>query len=926
MTNISEEFAGTIDNAALFKKFSNLHLKHVQNNTSPDFRNEVLSQLKDIQQHNRTIIEKKFIEDGSGTHCAMRLSMLQDKIVNLIFRVATELVYPVEHPSTSENISIIAVGGYGRGTLAPGSDIDLLFLLPYKQTPWGESITEFVLYLLWDLGLKVGQATRNIQECIRQSRNDMTIRTTILEARFLCGDKQLFDELVKKFNKEIVANSGSEFIQAKLAERDDRHTQQGASRYLLEPNIKEGKGGLRDLNSLYWICKYVYQVQSGKELVEVGVFSQEEFARFQKCEDFLWAVRCQMHFTEGRAEERLSFDLQRKVATSLKYTTHGGLREVERFMKHYFLIAKDVGDLTRILCASLEEKHIKQTPPLSSLIKSLVRKNKLQKIKEFPDFTIENQRINIANSEVFTKDPVNLIRIFFFASTQNLSFHPEVMTRIRRSLHLITEELRNNETANRLFLKILTSRDDPESVLRTMNESGVLGLFIPEFGRVVAMMQFNLYHHYTVDEHLLRSVGVLSEIERGGLNEDHPLSTKIILEIQNRTALYVAVFLHDIAKGRPEDHSIEGARIAKKLCPRFGMTPSETETVSWLIENHLLMTDIAQTRDLHDTKTIDYIVNIIQNPERLKLLLILSVSDMKAVGPGVFNGWKGQLLRTLYYQIEMILVGGQSNQSLNQQIENSKSKLTNLLANWDKAELHSYLKSHHQPYWIRETINDQVKHANLVHKFHKNESKFETMVNTYAFEANTEITIFTYDDIRLLSKLAGACYIANANIIGSQIYTTNDGFALDIILVNRKFDNDEEEHSRSKRITDMISTTLLSSEPLDSKITGITTQMQYRRDRAFEHATNVLVTNSWSDAYTVIEISGLDRPGLLYYLTSTIADLKLKIASAHIATYGERAVDVFYVTDLNGKKISNVGRQQKIKTTLTNAFENTVSE
>ncbi len=923
MSEISEEFANWFNFDSLFAEFKKYFKAQNSSDEIVTVRNKILFQLKEVQQQGRSVIEDKLVEDGSGTSCAKRLSLLQDCIVKIIFRTATELVYPVNNPSTSERLSVIAVGGYGRGTLAPGSDLDLLFLFPYKITPWGESISEFVLYMLWDLGLNVGHATRNIHECIVLSQDNMTIRTTILEARYICGDKNLFNELVNRFNKKILTNSGADFIQAKLAERDERHKRQGASRYLLEPNIKEGKGGLRDLNSLYWICKYIYHVQSGQELVLAGVFSPEEFARFQKCEDFLWAVRCRMHFLEKRAEERLSFDLQRKVAVSLKYTTHGGLREVERFMKHYYLIAKDIGNLTRILCASLEEKHFKQTPPLSKLMRSLVRINKSQKIKEFPDFIIENKRINIVNSKVFINDPINLIRIFYVASIQNLPFHPEVMTRIRRSLHLITKDLRNNATANRLFVQILTSKDDPETVLRKMNESGVLGLFIPEFGRVVAMMQFNLYHHYTVDEHLLRSIGVLSEIERGELNEDHPLSTKIISEIHYRTALYVAVFLHDIAKGRPEDHSTEGAKIAKDLCPRFGLSPTETEIVSWLIENHLLLSDIAQTRDLHDTKTVDHIVNIIQNPERLKLLLILSVADMKAVGPGIFTGWKGQLLRTLYYQAETIMAGDQSKQTLNEQIKDSKSKLAKHLTNWNSSELNTYLESHKPPYWKREQLKEQIKHAELVEKFQKNKSKFEIMVNSNAFEANTEITIFAPDDIKLLAKLAGACYIADANIFGSQIYTTTDGFALDTILIKRKFANDEDERSRSKRITKMIATTLLNEGSLEKKIANFIKPYWYRRDHTFEQTTSVLVTNSWSNAYTVIEISGLDRPGLLYYLTSSIADLELLIASAHIATYGERAVDVFYVTDLDGKKIANTRQQRKIKQTLTNAFGST---
>ncbi len=915
------EFDGLIDADKLRAEFSDLTGPLDNNGAANEVRAQILARLKECLKSGRDLIEKKLRDDGGGTLCAERLCYLQDEIIRIIYDFATAHVYSVKNPSTSERMSVVAVGGYGRGTLAPGSDIDLLFVLPYKQTPWGESIVEYILYMLWDMGLKVGHATRSVDECIRLAKSDMTIRTAVLEARYVWGDEDLFEDLVTRFKSSVVQGTGPEFIAAKLAERDERHRNQGASRYLVEPNVKEGKGGLRDLNTLFWISKYFYLVESGDALVKKGVFSRSELARFRKCEDFLWATRCHMHFLTGRAEERLSFDIQREIAVRLSYTSHPGLREVERFMKHYFLIAKDVGDLTRILCAALEEEHIKSAPSLSRFLKSLGGRRRIQPIKGNSDFIIENQRINIAAPDVFKRDPVNLIRIFFLAGSHNIPFHPNAMKRIRRSLGLIDNSVRENETANRLFLKILTSRDDPESVLRRMNETGVLGRFVPEFGKVVAMMQFNMYHHYTVDEHLLRSIGVLSEIERGELDEDHPLSTQIIKGIQNRNALYVSLFLHDIAKGRPQDHSIAGARIAKELCPRLGLSPAETGLVAWLVENHLVMSMVAQSRDLNDQKTIQDFAKIVQSPERLKLLLILTVADIKAVGPGVFNGWKGQLLRTLYYETEPVLAGGHSQVSRKQQVAVAQNALLEKLTNWSTDERDAYLDRHYPAYWMRVNLEDQVKHAELIREADGAGTKLATLIRPHEFEAITEITVLAPDHPRLLTTIAGACFIAGANIVDSQIYTTTDGLALDTISVTRAFDKNEDELRRAERITEIIKNTLSGKNPMPEHVAQKAAKKRTNAAHTFDLETNVLVTNAWSDEFTVLEVSGLDRPGLLYDLTNAISNLNLNIASAHIVTFGERAVDVFYVTDLIGHKISSVARQNRIKQTLIEAFD-----
>src|SRR6202034_1222902 len=538
-----------------------------------ELRAAVAQRLKAALIQARQQAEALLLKDRHGRRCAEQLCRVQDEIIRILFEFARQELYPSQVPSEAERMTVVATGGYGRGLLAPGSDIDLLFLLPYKQTAWGEQIAEALLYCLWDMGLKVGHATRSVDDCIRHAKSDMTVRTALLETRYLFGDVKLYDELTQRFDKEVVQGTAPEFVAAKLAEREERHRRAGQSRYLVEPNVKDGKGGLRDLHTLFWIAKYVYRVREPDELIERGVFDRDEYKMFRRCEDFLWSVRCNMHFLTGRAEERLSFDVQRDIAVRLGYTEHPGLKDVERFMKHYFLTAKDVGDLTAILCAGLEERQAKPAPVLSRVIARLRPARSQQRLTETDEFVVNNNRINIAGPDAFQRDPVNLIRLFHLAQKHNLAIHPEAMRSATHSLNLIDAKLRGDEEANRLFLEILTSKNEAETVLRRMNEAGVLGKFVRAFGRIVAMMQFNMYHHYTVDEHLIRCIGVLNEIE-GGENRDVALAGELMRSIQprHRTLLYVALFLHDIAKGRIEDHSIAGARIARRLCPRLGLT------------------------------------------------------------------------------------------------------------------------------------------------------------------------------------------------------------------------------------------------------------------------------------------------------------------------------------------------------------------
>src|SRR2546421_1127065 len=822
--------AKLFDERALVAELALLADEHA--GSEQELRRAVAQRLKAVLAAGRKQAEQLLLKDRQGRRCAERLCFMMDEIIRVLFEFVVMHLYPSENPSDSEHMAIVATGGYGRGLLAPGSDIDLLFLLPYKQTAWGESVAEGILYCLWDMGLKVGHATRSVDECIRQAKADMTIRTALLEARYLLGDRKLYDDLVARFDKEIVQGTAAEFVAAKLAEREERLRRAGQSRYLVEPNVKDGKGGLRDLHTLFWIAKYVYRVRETDELLERGVFDAQEYRTFRRCADFLWSVRCNIHFFSGRAEERLSFDMQREIAIRLGYTSHPGMQDVERFMKHYFLVAKDVGDLTAILCAKLEDQQAKPAPVLSRMMAPL----------------------------------------------------------------------------------------RPSTNRRRMNETGVLGQFIRAFGKIVSMMQFNMYHHYTVDEHLLRCIGYLHEIERGG-NGEFVVASDLMRKIQpeHRAVLYVATLLHDIAKGRPEDHSIAGAKVARRLCPRLGFNAADTELVAWLIEEHLTMSRVAQSRDLSDRKTIENFAAVVQSVEQMKLLTILTTADIRGVGPGVWNGWKAQLLRTLYYETEPVLTGGFSEVNRAQRIAVAQAEFRAAFTEWPEQELNAYIARHYPAYWLKVELPRKIRHARFLRASEQAGHKLAINVGFDEARGVTELTILAVDHPWLLSIIAGACASAGANIVDAQIYTTTDGRALDTIAISREYDRDEDEGRRATRIGEMIEDVLEGKLRLPDVVAR---RAAGRKARPFVVEPEVIINNQWSDRYTVIEVSGLDRPGLLYELTTAISKLNLNIASAHVATFGERARDVFYVTDLLGAQINAPTRQAAIKSALIHLLAN----
>lgn len=846
----------------------------------------------------------------TGRDLVQAQCFLTDQIIRVLYDFILAHVYPQTNPTASEHMAVVAVGGYGRGELAPYSDVDLLFLLPYKQTPWGEQVVEYMLYMLWDLGLKVGHATRSDDDCLRLAKQDLTIRTALLEARYLWGDRPLYDRLRRRFEKEIIAGSGPEFVERKLAERDERHQKLGDSRYMVEPNLKEGKGGLRDLHTLFWIAKYLYRVDTSAELVGIGVFSDDELRQFLKAEDFLWTVRCHLHYLAGRAEERITFDVQRDLARQLNYADRATSSGVERFMKHYFLVAKNVGDLTRIFCAHLEEQHKRK--PRFRLPRLGLRRRLVE------GFPVDGERINLPSEDGIRADPVLMLRLFRVAQTHDLDIHPEAMRLLRQNLGLINRKVQNDPEANRIFMDILTNGVRTEATLRRMSEAGVFGKFVPDFGRVVAQMQHDMYHVYTVDEHTIRAIGLLERIEAGTLADDHPLSNEVVHKIVARRALYVAVMLHDIAKGRGGDHSVLGAEVAEKLCPRLGMTPGETDLVAWLVRHHLLMSNFAFKRDVADPKTVEDFAQLVTSPERLRLLLVLTVADIRAVGPTIWNGWKGQLLRELYFRAESVLSGGHAEDGNEARAVAAKAALAVELKQWPAAEISRYVDRLYDHYWLAVGPEHRLADALMVARADRDKAPLAIGFRVDEFRAATIATIYVQDHAGLFARLSGAFAVAGTGIVDAKIFTTKDGMALDSFWIQDANGRAVKDAAKLKRIEQVIKDTL-AGKILPAEILSAKPALQQRTE-VFTVEPIVYIDNRASNTYTVIEVNGRDRPGLLFDLARAFLDLNLSISSAHVATYGERAVDVFYVRDLFGHKVSQAGRLQIVEARLLEAL------
>jgi|TARA_B110000483_G_scaffold59405_1_gene74106 [protein-PII] uridylyltransferase len=890
-----------------------------EKNSQTSFKQKLLPILKKFIDEHSENIKNIYMENKDGVGSGELRSKMIDAVILSAFDAINNYAFPIANPTTSDKLAVITVGGYGRGNLSPGSDIDLLVLTPYKMTPRIEQIVETLLYLLWDLKLKVGYAVRSLEETIVKARADNTICTTLLDARFISGNQDLWIKFNALFQSEILNKEKNNFFYTKLKERDSRHKKMGDSRYLLEPNIKECKGGLRDLNTIRWIISFMYQVNNSAGYIESGIMTKKEALFYDKAEKYFMNLRAIMHYYGTNDSDRLTFDLQLLIAEKLGYTKHAGSIPIERLMKHYYLFAKEVGYLTKSVLENIENKNFNKP---NSLLKNLVFK--FQKNKN-GIFEFYNNKIHLAKG-IKNIDPIDIFKAYDFSAEFNLNLSNELTNLIKLNIRKI-DDIRNDKKANYYFINILTNLLNSDKVLRNMNETGVLGRFIPDFQKVVARVQHDMYHTYTVDEHTINAISILRKIDNGEYESKYGLASKVIKQIVSKKVLYIALFLHDIAKGRGGDHSILGGQVAKNLCPKFGLLSDEVETVIWLVENHLLLSTIAFKRDLQDPKTIIDLKNKIQSAELLRLLYLLTVADITAVGPEIWNSWKDNLLKVVYDETLMEINGGGDQKSRTIREEKSRNKLRDSLIQWKEQEFIDYTNRFYSYYWTNISSDVHVRHASLILDADKENLKLKIFAEPLKDQGVTEVSIYTQDHLGLFARTCAALALAGTSVQDARIVTTKDGMTVNTFLV-RSADASSiiEQKNRLKVLIETIRKTI--SEERNPKVLMKefkSIQIPSRRD-SFIIEPRVLIDNLSSRSHTVIEINSKDKIGLLHTLASEFFSIGLHISTARISTYGVRAVDVFYVKNLTGGKIIEENKINLIKDKLMQAIHEKTDE
>ena len=870
--------ADIIDGRALRVKLTAAALDNM--NSPQVARKQALNLLHGAMFRGRLIAQERLQQGADGLDTARLLAAVQDEVIHALYDFTVTHVHRASNPTEAERLAIVATGGYGRGVMAPSSDTDLLFLRAYKASPHTESVIEYMLYALWDMGLKVGNAFRTPMECVKLAQDDVTIKTSMLDARFICGDETLATDMMALFQRESVKGKDAQFIADKLAERDARHARTGDARYVVEPNLKEGKGGLRDLQTLYWIGKHMYGGGSLEEVMKAGPFTDHEYAVFIRAARFLWTVRCHVHFVTGRAEDRLSFDLQPEIAARMGYRDREGQQGVERFMKRYFLVAKDVGGLTRILAAKLEADHKKKPEGLRRFLPA----RPPQPLPE-PGFMIDTGRISITDDTVMASDPLNMIRLFTLARREQKDIHPAALTALTRNLRGFTESVREMPEARELILDTILGGKEPGPTLRRMNEAGVLGRAIPEFGSIVAQTQFNMYHHYTVDEHTLRAVETIADLEHGR-GDIAPLAHELFGQIENRRALYLSMLLHDTGKGKG-DQQEAGMITSRRACERLGLPDDETDLVVWMVGHHLEMSETAQKRDISDPRTVATFARLVGSLERLRMLYILTVADIKAVGPAVWNAWKGQLLADLYRNTAAALRGGRADEAgvqgeLERRAEDRRAAIIDRLG-----ALPPLLLELETAYWTGFDEGDIAWHAAAL-------AKGGDVVTTRTAPEGGAVALLVSgkDRAGLFADLAGTLAHLGANIVAAQVFTSRGGQIVDVFMLQdiRGLPFGEGDAQRLVALEKAIRAALAGNAPK-----GGLKSRAGRREAAFLVQPSVQIHDDISADYTVIDVAARDRPGLLHEVAEVLAELKLSIHSAHVGSYGERVFDAFYV-------------------------------
>lgn len=863
----------------------------------------LITSVKEYLRKGYELIYKQHRLGASGSDTVRAHTYLVDRAIKNIFEKSW-MKSCGSTGSSADGITLIATGGYGRGELYPYSDIDLLFIHRKRISNTLEKIAKDILYILWDSGLDVGYSIKTISNCIKQCSTDFTVRTSLLDSRYLAGDRDLYRKFEDDVMSAVYRKRLGVFIEDKLKAMEMRHRKYGDTVYILEPHIKDGKGGLRDIHAAIWISRLTHNADKPQHLQRAGLLLERERRELEEAWEFVRKLRCEIHYLSGRKNDQLIFEFQEKIARNLGYFDDEKTKAVEKFISDYYRHASNIHYITgRIIERCLKEnKHEKKKRPCSSK-KTLSR----------GIFLIDDE-IHISNEHI-NEDPLIMLDAFYISDSHGIPISSKSLDIIRERIHFFNEDIMNSSHARDIFFKIINGKN-PGKTLSEMNKLGILQAMIPEFGKLFCKAQYDLYHVYTIDTHSIYTVCEIKKVLDGKYEEEFPLLTQIGKEIRWKDVLVLSCLLHDIGKGEGNNHSERGATIVRNLGRKWNMPEEKVELLEFLVRNHLYMSEIAQRRDLHDPKLVLQFSKAIGDVERLKYLYLLTFSDLRAVGPRVWNEWKGMLLQELYLKAYEILESGEDIlKRLEEKGLETRREVERLLSPpYSIEEIDEFLDNMSPSYLISTTPSSICKHFLADKKRSSNPLLIE--VESFPDKGYSEVIISTDDRMGLFSIITG-CMAANSiNILGAQIYTGKDGRVIDVFQVNSPL----KEAVIDERKWKVFEKDLLDT--LEGRI-KIEELLARKRKPSFvkdkvppKTPTRIEMDNTVSDAYTVIDIYTVDRVGLLYDITSTMAKLGLYIFVAKISTKVDQVADVFYVRDKFGWKIMDQGRIEDIKREL----------
>ncbi len=846
-------------------------------------------------------LAERHFAGASGTEIVRDLTAAVDALLRALYRHA-DAAHSERFTRLDQRMAVIARGGYGRGELNPFSDVDLLFLHDWKPGPYLEIVAEIILHALWDAGLTVGHAVRNLKGTLKMANDDLIEETAILDARYLAGERVLFEELEKLLPREVLNRNQLKFFRAKLKESRDRHTRFGDSVYLLEPHLKEGEGGLRDLHTALWIAKVKYKVHSLDELVQKAVIGAPELAEVASARDFLWRVRNSLHFLSGRHFDQLTFEYQERIAPLLGFSAEAGLGADASLMRAYYRHASTIHRFTEGLIARATEEI---TPG------RFLRRNTPRQIR--PGVVIQNRVLGIQGDDFFRRDPVNLVTIFAECQAHDVELSGSAYQMVCDNLALIDEPVRADPRLGAALMAILNGSARVAETLEAMHRAGVLGAVIPEFGNLYARVLHDLYHIYTVDRHSLVGVRELERLRAGEFKTSAPLLTEVARELDCLSLIFLALLLHDIGKGHGHDHHERGALLTADICRRLGLGAEQIDTVVFLVRNHLLMSQVAQKGDVDDQRIVANFAREAGSIERLKALYLLTFADMRAVAPNVYNNWRDMLLGDLYMRALRILEEG------DREAVDPERRMAQV-----KAAVRQQLEAHHASaeaigqflalmpnrYFLTVPEADLTLHFEMMEALPK-DGEFAMVCRHRHFPERefSEFLVATPDQFGLFSKIAGALTANNLNILSARITTRNDGVALDSFRVSHTIGPAAvalEEH-RWLKVERELEQVLRGHREVVELVATAHRESSFRRKRFVRRVpTEVTVDNRSSEQYTVVDVFTQDRMGLLFTITHMMFELGLVIHLARISTNADQAIDVFYVSDRAGRKIADL--------------------